>query len=120
MIAHNMEMVPEIKERGPELKARIVKEYMEGASIWFLRNKYASLLSHAEVRRTLEGIVRPRGEPTISDPSEEEIIAARDALKAQWSAEVASKRWVGRYLSSPEERGSALYKALNQVSRGYR
>lgn len=122
MIARNTEMetVKEIKERGSALKERIVKEYLAGASIWSLRNKYARLIPHSEVRRLLEGIVRPRGEPSHADPTEEEIVRERDRTKSQWSAETASKRWVGRYLSSPETLGEALSKALNQVDRSYR
>jgi hypothetical protein len=120
MIAHNMETVEEITERGSALTDRVIREYMEGASIWALKMKYSHLLTHSGVRRLLEGIVRPSSDQTPSDPSPDEIVAARDRLKAQWSAETASRRWVGRYLSRPETLGEALSKNLEQVDRRYR
>lgn len=120
MIAHNREIVTEITERGTELTAKVISEFQQGASIWALKMRYAHLLTHSGVRRLLEGVVRPTSEAAKSDPSEEEIVAAREQIKAKWSAETASRRWVGRYLSRPETLGEALSKNLSQVDRRYR
>lgn len=121
MIAHNMETVEEITETGTALTDRIIREYMEGASVWKLKMRYAHLLTHAGVRRLLEGVVRPSpSDQSPSDPTPEEIAAERDRLKSQWSAETASRRWVGRYLSRPETLGEALSKQLNAIDRRYR
>ena len=115
MIAPNKEMVPEIKERGTELMERIVGEYLAGASIWALRMKYSSLVSQSEIRQMLAKVVRPHGGPSKSDPSEEEIAAERDRIKEGWPHEVASRRWVGRYLSRPETLGEAFSKTLRSM-----
>jgi len=119
MIAHNMEMVTEITERGSALRERVIEEYRAGASLWSLRNKFAQVLTHSQVREILEGVLRPRGE-TRSDPTEEEIAAEMERFKSQWSAETASKRWVGRYLSSHETLGEAFSRVLNEIDRSYR
>lgn len=136
MIAHNLdqETVTLITERGSALVARVIREYEEGASRWSLSNRYAQYMSRSEVHRLLTGKVRGPKPPEKTeeirssksrrrgkdnDPSEEEIVALRDATKAQWSAEVASRRWVGRYLSRNETAGEALSKALRKTGGDY-
>lgn len=101
-------------QEAESLESRIRREYMEGQSVWNLQNKYALQFTRTQVRQLLEGMIRPRGVKN-SDPSEEEVARLRDEIKAQWTPEQASRRWVGRYLSRPESLGEGLSRELRRM-----
>jgi hypothetical protein len=112
MIAQNYTQPREKELRGTDLRDLVRKEYLSGQSVWALQNRFARLLSCTEVKNMVADILRPKGGLPKSDPTESEIVVARDAIKSRWTDEVASRRWVGRYLSSPESRGEALSKTF--------
>jgi hypothetical protein len=109
MIAHN---VSTVTETGSALVEKVRSEYLAGESVWSLQMRYSAVLKRSEVKRILSDIMRPQGGQMNPDPTEEEIVALREATKAKWTDEVASRRWVGRYLSRPETAGEAMSRIL--------
>lgn len=96
------------------LTEAIRRDYLGGMSVWAVGEKY-HWLRKRDIRQALEGIVRPKNFQRTSDPSEEELVARREAVKSQWTAEVASRRWVGRYLTQSEDRGSCLSRLFRDM-----
>ena len=109
MVSHTIAVQEE-----ESLESRIRREYQEGQSIWTLQNRYALQFTRTQIRQLLEGIIRQRGVKK-SDPSEEEVARLRDEIKAKWTPEQASRRWVGRYLSRPESLGEGLSRELRRI-----
>lgn len=89
------------------LRQAVLRDYLSGLSIWTVRQKYHWLRQY-QIRECLEGHVRPKNTQRKADPSPEELVARREQVKAAWSDEVASRRWVGRYAPQAESRGSSL------------
>ncbi len=89
-------------------------EYLAGESLWSLANRYHGRLSRKELRDYVGGLMRPRCQPK-AELSEEEIERLRDEIKAKWSEEVTKKRWMGRYLSKPQEVGEAFSAMLRDM-----
>lgn len=96
------------------LREAIRQDYLSGMSVWRVGLKY-HWLRKRDVREALEGIVRPKNTQRVTDPSPEELAERREAVKASWTAEVASRRWVGRYLARAEDRGSSLSRAFRAM-----
>lgn len=97
-----------------EVKAMVLRDYQSGLSIWKVRQRY-HWLRQCDIRKALEGHVRPKNTQRKKDPDPDELAKRRDEVKAAWSDEVASRRWVGRYLTQAESRGSclsALFRAM--------
>lgn len=89
-------------------------EYMAGESLWSLSNRYHGRLSRKELREYLGPVARKAGRPA-EEISEEEVARRRDEIKAKWSEETLRKRWMGRYLSKPQELGEALSQMLRSM-----
>jgi hypothetical protein len=103
-----------VSQTEESLECQVRREYMEGMSVWNLQNKYALQLSRSQIRRMLDGVIRPRGVKKC-EPTEEEVARLRDEIKARWTPEQASRRWVGRYLSRPESLGEGLSRELRRM-----
>lgn len=97
-----------------ETVEQVRQDYESGMSVWAVQNKWAASLLKTEVRLCLEGMIRPKGE-LATDPSEEEVAREREQIRAKWTPEQASRRWVGRYLSSPEQAGRQFSKILTAI-----
>ena len=96
------------------LREAIRQDYLNGMSVWSVGLKY-HWLKKRDLRAALEGIVRPKNFQRTLDPSEEGIVARRELVKAEWTAEVASRRWVGRYLTPAEDRGACLSRLFRDL-----
>jgi hypothetical protein len=96
------------------LVEQIQREYREGASLWSLQNRYAQQFTKTQVRTLLEGSLRPKGRAK-SVLDESEVVRLRDEIKAKWTPEQASRRWVGRYLSKAESLGEGLSRELRRM-----
>lgn len=99
---------------SPEVREWIVQDYLSGMSLWQVSQKYHWLRKH-DLRQVLEGHIRPKTVQRTNDPSEEEVVQRREAIKASWTPEQARARWVGRYASRPEYLGSSLSRALRDM-----
>ncbi len=98
-----------------ELVEQIRKEYIAGESLWSLGNRYFGQISRSDLRQCLEGVIRAKGCPKEPDLDEAEVARRRDAIRETWTEEQAAKRWVGRYLSRPEELGESFSRTLRQM-----
>ena len=97
-----------------ELRQEILASYLSGNSLWAVGQQYPWLKKH-QVREALEGHVRPKNTQRRRDPTLEEIAERREQVRSTWTAEVASRRWVGRYLSTQEDRGSCLSRLFRAM-----
>ena len=102
----------EISERTKE---GILQDYLAGMSLWAVGQKW-DWVKKRDLRTILEGHVRRReATQRKADPSEDEIVARREAIKASWPHEVASRRWVGRLVPRAEDLGSCLSRAFRDI-----
>jgi hypothetical protein len=92
----------------------IRESYLSGMSLWHVAQAFP-WVKKRDIRQALDGMIRPRNYQKGVDPSEEEVAERRDAIKAQWSDEVASRRWVGRYATKAQDRGSCLSALLRAM-----
>jgi hypothetical protein len=97
-----------------ELRSQIVEDYLSGMSVWRVGEKY-HWLRKRDLRAILGQHVRPKNTQRVTDPSEEELAERRDAVRASWTPEVASRRWVGRYLTQAEDRGACLSRLFRDL-----
>lgn len=97
----------------PQMREWIRRDYMGGLSLLQVGQKY-HWLKKRDIRDSLVGVVRGKHRSPV-DPTEEEIVERREAIKASWTPEQARLRWVGRYLAKPEYLGSCLSKALRDI-----
>lgn len=107
-------MIAPVQEVSDSIKQAIVRDYQSGMSLWTVSRKY-HWLQQRTVRSILSGHIRPKNFQRTVDPSEEEIVARREAVKASWPDEVAARRWVGRYLPQAESRGSYLSRLFREL-----
>ena len=94
------------------LAEAIRRDHRSGMTIWEIQQRY-HWVQRTQIRRYLR---KNRAEkPPESDPDEAEIERRRDQIRASWSPETAAKRWVGRYSTQAESRGSSLSKILRDL-----
>lgn len=96
------------------IKEAIVRDYLSGMSLWRVGTKY-HWIKKRDLRALLAGHIRPKNTQRVVDPEEAEIVARREAVKASWTDEVASRRWVGRYLPQAESRGACLSRLFRDL-----
>jgi hypothetical protein len=108
MIAGETDFLPE------ELKEEIVRDYLSGMSLWRVGEKY-HWVKKRTLREIVAGHIRPKNTQRTVDPDEAEVVARREAVKASWTDEVASRRWVGRYLPQAESRGASLSRLFRAM-----
>jgi hypothetical protein len=99
---------------APELEERIRRLYLGGMSLAQVGRQF-EWMPLREIRKALDPVIRPRNHQRRKDPSEEEVVLAREETKAKWTPEQARLRWVGRYLSRTESLGSCLSQALRDL-----
>jgi hypothetical protein len=107
-------MIVQVQSLTEETLDSIRRDYLSGLSLWNVSLKYP-YVRQKEIREALVGMIRPRHQQRTVDPEEAELAERRDQIKASWSDEVASRRWVGRYATKKPDRGSSLSALLRAM-----
>lgn len=106
--------MPPPLEIPPPVARQILDAYLSGLSLMEVQLRYRAIPRH-KIRRLLKEheVMRDAKCKRSDDPSPAELIQERDRIKNSWSAEEASRRWVGRTQSrAAEERSRALSKLI--------
>jgi hypothetical protein len=102
-------------EISEETREGIIEDYLSGLSLWSVGQKY-HWVKKAHLRQVLDGVIRPKHQTQRTpDPSEDEIRERSERIKASWPDEVASRRWVGRFIPRSEDRGSCLSRLFRDM-----
>ena len=93
------------------VRAQVIADYQNGLSLWKVSMKWRGQATQVEIRKWLEGQVRPRSSQ-LQGPSEDEVEARRLEVQSWWTPEQASKRWVGRLIQPKVSIHSSASKLL--------
>lgn len=98
-----MDQVPQtVMSISMEIRSEVKRDYLSGMTLWAVMHKWKRRLSQQQVREILNGMIRPKGSQA-KELSAEEVEERKQSIRNQWTPEQASRRWVGRYLSSQEQ-----------------